>query len=341
MKKYLKYILNWVKRVVAYFGAKSNFLLYVSLYFQYSVYSEFRRLAVCMYSYRFGEKGNLEKSLLLRRSIHRLEKGLLMKNLRSVFALDYINDAVNSFVDLSSSPPGAQLSWAYDVLSVYFDKTSSDDSRYQRAKRKFEAYRAGNFGGIPEKVPFDLESREAYMTDKGSTFYHMMVKRKSVRWFLDRPVPREKLLESIEVARYAPSSCNRQPYRYVAITEPSRASEIASISGGTGGWSDNIPCLLVLVGSHAYVSGFHDRHTVYVDATLSIMPLVLALGERGLSSCIINWVNIKARDIAIRKELCLGADEVVVTSIAVGFADEKQKVAYSERKSVEELVEFI
>jgi nitroreductase len=44
--------------------------------------------------------------------------------------------------------------------------------------------------------------------------------RRSVRGFLPRPVPRELLLEALELAQHAPSNCNVQPWRvYLASGE--------------------------------------------------------------------------------------------------------------------------
>ena len=42
--------------------------------------------------------------------------------------------------------------------------------------------------------------------------------RKSIRAFLDKPVPRELLVELMETARWAPSSTNMQPWRVLLLT---------------------------------------------------------------------------------------------------------------------------
>ncbi|MFO7168168.1 MAG: nitroreductase family protein [Chloroflexota bacterium] len=49
--------------------------------------------------------------------------------------------------------------------------------------------------------------------------------RRSVRRYLDRPVPREQILEVLEAARWAPSPHGRQPWRFAVITreEPRHA----------------------------------------------------------------------------------------------------------------------
>jgi hypothetical protein len=70
----------------------------------------------------------------LRRSIHRLEKGLIMRPQREVFARDYIGETVELYASCMAQPQsngagdGAELfhSWAGDVLHRYFGEVGSD-----------------------------------------------------------------------------------------------------------------------------------------------------------------------------------------------------------------------
>ncbi len=43
--------------------------------------------------------------------------------------------------------------------------------------------------------------------------------RRSIRRYTDEPVPREQLEEIIQAGRYAPSAENRQPWRFVVVTD--------------------------------------------------------------------------------------------------------------------------
>ncbi|HBL14132.1 MAG TPA: nitroreductase, partial [Cyanobacteria bacterium UBA11162] len=71
-------------------------------------------------------QSNLESQYLLRRNIHRLEKGIIMKPRRDIFALDYIEETVKCYEksvlekgkDISES---TELQWAHDVLEQYFN----------------------------------------------------------------------------------------------------------------------------------------------------------------------------------------------------------------------------
>ena len=75
---------------------------------------------------------------LLRRNIHRIEKGLLMKERRNVFALDYIQETVNMLGCVYKEHGNdIQIQWAFDVLNEYFSVTDSVPV-IKKAKEMFE-----------------------------------------------------------------------------------------------------------------------------------------------------------------------------------------------------------
>src|SRR5215210_972667 len=69
-------------------------------------------------------------------------------------------------------------------------------------------------------TPFDLSQ-----TDK------LLTTTRSVRKRLDltRPVPREVVLEALDVALQAPTGGNRQPWRWLIIDDPDTKARIAEL----------------------------------------------------------------------------------------------------------------
>lgn len=53
-------------------------------------------------------------------------------------------------------------------------------------------------------------------------FMEVVRNRRSIRKFVDRPVPKELIEEILEAARLAPSGTNRQPWRFKVVTGPER-----------------------------------------------------------------------------------------------------------------------
>lgn len=339
MKAFLKRIKFFLEYAYWSVASRYFFVALFSVIFNYSFREQILRLCTVRWQKISGRLEVSGRKLSLRRLIHRVEKGLSMQPRRQVFALDFINEAVNALEDVYIYLDIDEAQWAFNVLNSYFTVVDSDDKKYVKACSKFLVLAAENSKTIPSGlngyIPFRYGVAESEVLK--SDIMGLMTRSKSVRWFQDTPVPDGIIDSAISAARLTPSSCNRQPYRYIVVNDPDRASEVAAISGGTGGWSHNIVCMITVVGDTSYVNAHHDRHSVYVDSALSIMPFILRLEEQGLSSCIINWVDIKVRDQKIRRLLQLHNNEVVVTSLAVGYADREGLVAYSQRKSLDNL----
>jgi nitroreductase len=62
--------------------------------------------------------------------------------------------------------------------------------------------------------------------DASQEFYDVMRQRRSVRMFSDRPVDREIIENVIRTAGTAPSGANKQPWRFVAVSDAALKHEI-------------------------------------------------------------------------------------------------------------------
>lgn len=61
---------------------------------------------------------------------------------------------------------------------------------------------------------------------RGEAFCRQMEERRSVRFFSDRPVPRELIELAITTASTAPSGAHRQPWQFVAVSDPELKRQI-------------------------------------------------------------------------------------------------------------------
>jgi nitroreductase len=275
-------------------------------------------------------------SPVLRRNIHRIEKGLSMRVMRDVFAQDYVGGTVDMFVGASrrGNLDPMEMKWAGDVLRRYFD-TVHETPRVAAARRRFESV-----GHCVDDRPF-APYESAQRRPSGIAFDDLralFLERRSVRWFDGRPVDPTLVAQAVEAASFAPSACNRQPFFFVVFTNPAEAARVAKFAGGTAGYADNIPCLIVVVGDLSSYVEERDRHLIYIDAALASMQLMLALQTLGLSSCAINWPDVESREQSVQKELGLEAYERPVMFIAVGGADPAGRIPFSQKKPAELLM---
>ena len=76
-------------------------------------------------------------------------------------------------------------------------------------------------------IPFHFERfPEDQMSSRSRTFFELMACRRSVRDFATDAVPRHLIETAISVANTAPSGANRQPWHFVAISDPAIKAEI-------------------------------------------------------------------------------------------------------------------
>lgn len=284
---------------------------------------------------------------LLVRNTHRIEKGLLMRPRKDNYALQYIEETIDSFEgvwkydDISGNP---QMKWFYDVLSRYFEAVQENEKVkrcYERFRKKVDAEMkkkvlqkemAGTTSFSPYFRPRNTQSAPTY-----EEFYNLTRQRRSVRWFLDKPVPRNMIDKAILAAVQSPSACNRQPFEFRIFDNPELVKEIAHIPMGTKGYSQNIKAFVVLVGNLDAYFDERDRHNIYIDGALAAMSFMLALESMGLSSCSVNWPDIELREKKMEQFLKLKKYQRPVICLSVGFPDPEGMVGYSAKRPLDKI----
>ena len=276
----------------------------------------------------------------LRRAVHRIEKGLIMQPRREVFALDYIGATVDSYeASLKGSVDRDEVSWAHDVLAAYFAATG-DHPVIKAARDKFVSLErpTGSLHTLriadAERVPFLADANTASVDYPAMR--QLAMKRRSVRWYQNRPVPREIIDNAVEVAVQSPSACNRQPFRFLIFDDAVSVAKASRLPMGVAGFDHNFPAIVAVVGRLRAYPHVRDRHVIYIDGALAAMSFMFALETQGVSSCSINWPDIPERELAAAKLLNLDPDERIVMFISLGYAAGDGLVPYSQKLSLEE-----
>lgn len=304
-----------------------------------------------------GKKKHLEGELdhsnrmFLRRSVHRIEKGLISQPRRDTFAADYIGRTVETAVSLQEilkqDDPG-ELKWATDVLNRYFEATqNSTDQRIGAARERWLSVRVKDSdngvcdisGSACELAPFE-QPQLSDAADRYQSLTAIAYHRRSVRWFEDKPVERELVEEAAAVGLTAPSACNRQSFRLLVVDDEDLRKRVAEVPMGTAGFSHQIPAMAVLIGQHRGYEHERDRHAIYVDGGLFTTGFILALEGLGLNTCCINWPELKSKNERIRDLIDLDSDERVIMMIAIGYGVPDQLVPRSHKRSVSAVVQW-
>lgn len=341
-------MIYWIRRFThygfffLYFLFSKLFILPVVFFCMVPAFWREQRAVLSGFSDYF--KNNLaphQNISLLRRNIHRVEKALVMRPLRDRFALGYIEETVTfiEYVTANSEPRilfanRDTLGWSVSVLDKYFativlnPKLESLEARYRKTRESLAEFINPTDTPIPRK---DYPDVNVSYED----FNRLAITRRSVRWYLDTPVPRELVEKALETAIQAPSACNRMPYEFRIFDDPDLVQKVASLPMGTIGYSKNIQTIAVVVGKlNAYFSA-RDRHLIYIDGSLAAMSLMLACETLGLSTCPINWPDFEPLEQKMAKLLNLMPYERPLMLVSIGYADPEGLIPSSAKKQRE------
>lgn len=341
----LRELMKKVDRSLLWIWSKNTFL---SSFYYFFISGKFRREHRAVLAGREQHVREIKEEkahfYTLVRNTHRIEKGLLMKPRRDVFALDFIEETTSHFLTLSkvfqlSADP--QIQWSYDVLKEYFEVTSDHPVIEEQRNLFLNHFNAllESTSGPDNLIPYERNERKK-PNIPFEDFLALALYRRSVRWFLDKPVPHDLIDKALMAARQSPSACNRQPFEYRIIDEPALLNKVTNLPMGIKGYQHNIPMMIVVVGNLDAYFNERDRHVVYIDASLANMSFMLALETLGLSSCPINWPDIESLEKKMEKVLDLKKFQRPIMCMAVGYPDPKGKVAYSEKRAIEKLRQY-
>ena len=142
--------------------------------------------------------------------------------------------------------------------------------------------------------------------------FEAIKKRKSVRSYEDKPVPKELLVKILEAALAAPSAKNVQPWHFIVVTELEKRKALSK--GIFAKFLTETPAVIVLCGDEKASPDWY-----VVDVALAGENMVLAATAEGLGTC---WVgSFEEKDV--KTLLAIPANLRVVALMAVGYAKEK------------------
>lgn len=153
--------------------------------------------------------------------------------------------------------------------------------------------------------------------------------RRSIRKFKQVKPTRELLLKAIDVARFAPSARNTQPWRFIIIEDQTLKERLASLHPSARPLKD-APIGIVVV-CHVDESPI----SYMLDCANATMYLLLALHALGLGAV---WIQALRNIEEIRQIIEIPINAIPVAIVAVGYPDESPPLR--SRRPLEEIVYF-
>lgn len=161
-------------------------------------------------------------------------------------------------------------------------------------------------------------------------FMEIIKKRRSIRSFSKEPVSKEDILTMIEAARYAPSAANKQPLKYIAVSDKEYCDKLFPLTKWAGYTAPmGVPTLetsptsyiIILVDEDINKNG--DNDGAYAGENI-----VLTAQFLGISSCILGALDRKE----IKKLLNIEDNLRIHTVIALGYPNQTSSVYDSDEE---------
>jgi nitroreductase len=157
----------------------------------------------------------------------------------------------------------------------------------------------------------------------------LILSRRSIRSYESKDIPEEVLQQILEAGRQAPSAANRQPIRFVVVTDHSILKNLCDTL--ITRFVKNAP--VVVVGVADMKSLLTGKWAV-VDTTIAMQNIVIAAWALGIGSC---WIGA-CNEEKVKKLLKIPDKWKFVGLLTLGYPAEQPKPR--KKKKFEELFNF-
>jgi nitroreductase len=157
----------------------------------------------------------------------------------------------------------------------------------------------------------------------------LILSRRSIRSYEDKEIPEEALKQILEAGRQAPSAANRQPIRFVVVTDKDMLKDLCG--NIIARFVKTAP---VVIAGCANENSLLTGKWAVVDATISMQNMVIAAWALGIGSC---WIGA-CNEEKVRKLLKIPDKWKFVALLTLGYPAEKPKAR--KKKQLEELFNF-
>lgn len=325
----------WIKKIIK---KRFPFLLSIILIPEYFV----DYLRYLKFSGVLGLKSDKKKLIAkIIAEYHVVEKGLTMPDVRLGFGNENLISLINNcfnYINIYENTD-SQIKHAVSVILEYkkfhnINKYSLDTNLIQ----KIESLKS-KFDNITSSNQIIISNKE-YFKNKNESFNVFSNTRKSIRNYSDEIIPITVIEKAVDLARNAPSSCNRQGARVHVFSSADIIKKILALQGGNRGFGHLTNKLIVVTEELGISHGVYERHQVYVDGGMYAMNLLYSLHHNNVAACSLNCNFSIKKDKQMRSLCDIKDSEVFIMMISCGYAPDQFKVSLSERYPVKEILTF-
>jgi nitroreductase len=150
-----------------------------------------------------------------------------------------------------------------------------------------------------------------------------------------RPVPRAELMRLFEAARWAPSSRNEQPWRFLVLDREAAPAErqrlLETLTPSNQAWAAAAPVLVLAAVRTSYEDTGAENKMSYYDAGQAVALLTVQATSQGLSVRQMEGFD-RAR---AREAFGIPAEFEPAVAMAIGYAGDPEALSLDKHKAAE------
>ncbi len=190
----------------------------------------------------------------------------------------------------------------------------SCDPSYLWAEEKRQEYDEAQHSG-PRPAPYEnLAETNASKED----LLRLILGRRSIRSFIERPIDEDVLRELAKVVSWSPTSCNRQSAKLFFTQNPEKvAKSLQQCAGAT--CLGHTPCFVsVCADMRQYM--VVDRDLPLIDVSLGLQNMLLLAHAQSIEGTVMNWMHhTPKQDATLRKVLEIPDYCRIITNVILGY----------------------
>jgi nitroreductase len=165
--------------------------------------------------------------------------------------------------------------------------------------------------------------------------FEAIEKRRSIRKYKSEPVAKEDLKKILEAGRLAPSGGNRQPWRFIVVTDSETKKTLATAANNQQ-WLSNAHVIVIALGDMGSMATklpytvSSTRVGYKQDPMIAVEHMILAATALGYGTCWIGAFN----EEEVKKIVKVPENFAVIALLPIGVPDDsppqKPRKAFSE-----------
>lgn len=161
-------------------------------------------------------------------------------------------------------------------------------------------------------------------------FEQLVYSRKSCRNYKPDPVPKDVILKLLDMARHAPSSCNRQLWKFIVLEREFFKKNLAKSCPSIDAIGSPVVIFVL------YDAQYNPEHNANVQAAAAAtMTLLYAAHNTGLGAL---WMAGIGDEQAIRRVCNISKEFLVCCAVCIGYKDED--ILEATRRPLQDVVHF-